>query len=47
MLYKLLKDGGELYKATGHGADADYIRALFYEIINGGGKEDRRSILRS
>jgi hypothetical protein len=41
LLYKLLEDGGELYKykVTGHGADGDFERALFYET-NGVEEED-------
>ena len=41
LLHKLLEDedGGELYKVTGHGADGDFERALFYET-NGVEEED-------
>jgi hypothetical protein len=44
LLHKLLDDGGELYKATGHGADEDYEGALFYEI-NGGGEEEYSTVV--
>jgi hypothetical protein len=33
----LFGDGGELCKATGHGADEDYERVLFCETNGGGG----------
>jgi hypothetical protein len=36
--------GGELRKATGHGADGDYERVLFYEI-NGGGEEGYSTVV--
>ena len=37
LLHKLFEDGGELYKATGHGVGGDCGRVLFYEI-NGDGE---------
>ena len=36
LLRKLFEDGGELYKATGHGVGDDCERVLFYEINEGG-----------
>ena len=42
LLHKLFEDGGELYKATGHGVDDDCERVLFYEI-NGSGEEGEYS----
>jgi hypothetical protein len=45
LLNKLLEDGGELHKATtGHGADGDYERVLFYEV-NGGGEEGYYTVI--
>jgi hypothetical protein len=32
LFYELFEDGGELYKATGHGVDGDCERVLFYKI---------------
>jgi hypothetical protein len=43
LLHKLFEDGGELYKATGHGVDDDCERVLFYEI-NGGGEEEHHTV---
>jgi hypothetical protein len=36
LLHKFFKDGGELYKATGHGVGDYCERVLFYEINEGG-----------
>ena len=44
LLHKLIEDGGELYKATGHGVDDDCERVLFYEI-NGGGEEGYSAVV--
>ena len=44
LLHKLFEDGGELYKATGHGVDGDCERVLFYEI-NGNGEEEYSTVI--
>ena len=44
MLHKLFEDGGELYKATGHGVGDDCKRVLFYEI-NGGGEGEYSAVV--
>jgi hypothetical protein len=38
LLHKLFEDGGELCKATGHGAGEEHERVLFCEINGGGGE---------
>ena len=44
LLHKLFEDGGELYKATGHGVGGDCGRVLFYEI-NGDGEEEYFTVI--
>ena len=44
LLHTLFEDGGELYKATGHGVDGDCGRVLFYEI-NGDGEEEHSTVI--
>jgi hypothetical protein len=44
LLHKLFEDGGELYKATGHGVDGDCERVLFYEI-NGSGEGEYSKVV--